>query len=147
METEKRISGPGLWFDDKGKSDGGDAASSAFLHAVMHVIDARLANPSFTVEDLARALHISTRQLYRRMDTHLAMPPGTLLRRMRLERGAKLLERNGVRVSDAAHAVGFKDTRHFSKLFRQTFGVRPAQYRDRRGRAHHRTEDWQISPT
>lgn len=136
-DTDKGISGV------RAKAEGG---GRAFLRAVKQVVGAELGDSSFTVEHLAQALGVSTRQLYRRLDEQSASPPGALLRRMRLERAAQLLDRDCARVSDAARAVGFKDTRHFSKLFRQTFGILPAQYRDRQGRARDGFELGRFSP-
>jgi AraC-like DNA-binding protein len=47
---------------------------------------------------------------------------------MRLERAAQLLAQQAGSVQEIAYRVGFRDSEHFSKLFRQAFGVLPSSY-------------------
>jgi transcriptional regulator GlxA family with amidase domain len=60
--------------------------------------------------------------------------PSDLLRRMRLERAAQLVEAGEGSVSEIAYGVGFKSVAHFSNRFQEHFGVRPSAYRSDRVR-------------
>lgn len=104
------------------------SAEAELLERVRRVIDAELGNGAFTVEMLADAVGLSTRQLYRDVKGATRLSPGGLIRTMRLERAAQLLATKSLRISEVAYAVGFSDVRHFSRLFRQTFGVTPTDY-------------------
>jgi transcriptional regulator GlxA family with amidase domain len=60
--------------------------------------------------------------------------PSDLLRRMRLERAAQLVEAGEGSVSEIAYGVGFKSVAHVSNRFQEHFGVRPSAYRSDRVR-------------
>jgi AraC-like DNA-binding protein len=50
------------------------------------------------------------------------------IRLMRMERAAQLLEQGASRISEVASAVGYADAKHFSRRFRQVFGMLPSQF-------------------
>ena len=99
-----------------------------FLEQVRGVAERNLAESSFTVEQLADEVGMSTRQLYRRMKEGVGMTPGGYLRMLRLKRAGQLLAQRQGAVSEVAYAVGFNDANYFSRLFKQTFGVPPSEY-------------------
>ena len=77
---------------------------------------------------MADAVGVSTRQLYRKLKSLTRLSPGGLIRTMRLQRAAQLLEQEAGNVSDIAYAVGFRDADYFSRLFRQVYGKPPSEY-------------------
>ncbi|MEM1097099.1 MAG: helix-turn-helix domain-containing protein, partial [Bacteroidota bacterium] len=98
-----------------------------FLAQVQATIEAHIGDAAFNVEALAAAMHVSKRQLYRRLQALTSESPAALVRRMRLERAQHLLEgRRHATVSEVAYAVGFNDAKHFSRLYRQQFGHAPS---------------------
>jgi transcriptional regulator GlxA family with amidase domain len=108
----------------------GLAASDAkFLGQVRNVIENQLANEDFGVEEMARLVAHSRGHLHRRLKEITDESPSDLLRRMRLERAAQLLEAGAGSVSEIAYGVGFKSVAHFSNRFQDHFGVRPSGYR------------------
>ena len=100
-----------------------------FLERVQAVVEAEMGNNQFGVEQLASEVGTSPRQLYRKMKENLSLTPAGYIRMMRLERAAQLLEQNAGTVSEVSYRVGFKDTNYFSKLFRQTFGQSPSEFK------------------
>jgi PAS domain S-box-containing protein len=99
-----------------------------FLEQVRVAIETNLGDEAYTVERLARDVAHSRSHLYRRLKELLDENPSDLLRRMRLERGAQLLEANAGSVASVAYSVGFKSVSHFSNSFQQAFGVRPSRW-------------------
>lgn len=81
------------------------------------------------VDQVARAVFASRRQLQR----VFAEVGGTTVRdaiaRARLERAAELLRANGSRIQDVGAAVGVAPAAQFAKAFRRRFGVPPSEYR------------------
>ncbi|HWQ90399.1 MAG TPA: helix-turn-helix transcriptional regulator, partial [Clostridia bacterium] len=71
---------------------------------------------------------MSRRQLFRKLKAVLGCTPNGLVRQMRLERAAQLLENSEMTVMDITYAVGFSDLKHFRALFREHFGVLPGDY-------------------
>jgi signal transduction histidine kinase/ligand-binding sensor domain-containing protein/DNA-binding response OmpR family regulator len=108
-----------------------DVASSdeKFLDQIRSAVEAHLADEAFGVEELARLVAHSRGHLHRRLKEILGESPSDLLRRMRLERAAQLLEAGAGSVSEIAYGVGFKSVAHFSNRFQDHFGVRPSAYR------------------
>jgi len=87
------------------------------------------------VDDLAEAVGISRAHLYRRLQELLDESPSSLIRSIRLERAAQLLEQRAGTVSEIAYNVGFKSLSHFSRSFRMHFGHVPSEHAARAERA------------
>ena len=51
------------------------------------------------------------------------------LQRLRIDEACKLLTNTSLPTAEIAEAVGYRDTRHFSKLFRRYQGSSPRDYR------------------
>ncbi|BCH35743.1 AraC family transcriptional regulator [Mesorhizobium sp. L-8-10] len=87
-----------------------------------------LENPE-TVEDLARGLGVSRRQLERRFQADLNLSPSRAELRLRLDAARRMLEATGRTVTQIAHATGFCDASHLINTFRAELGLTPSEYR------------------
>jgi signal transduction histidine kinase/ligand-binding sensor domain-containing protein/CheY-like chemotaxis protein/AraC-like DNA-binding protein len=105
------------------------SSDGKFLDQVRVAIESHLADEDFGVEELSRLVAHSRGHLHRRLKEIIDESPSDLLRRMRLERAAQLLEAGAGSVSEIAYGVGFKSIAHFSNRFQDHFGVRPSAYR------------------
>lgn len=83
-----------------------------------------------SVDVLARRAGLSTRQFSRKFRAAFDMPPATYIKRLRLDAGRSLLDQ-GVSLSRAAHASGFRSDDGFRRAFESAFGVSPRDYRKR----------------
>jgi signal transduction histidine kinase/DNA-binding response OmpR family regulator/streptogramin lyase len=99
-----------------------------FLEEVLTVVEAHLGDAQFGAGDLASEMALSQRQLTRRVKEATDETPAALIRRLRLERAAQLLEEERHTVSEAAYAVGYDSPSHFAKAFRKHFGCAPSEY-------------------
>jgi AraC-like DNA-binding protein len=104
------------------------SADEVFLDKVRQVIEAHMGDSNFGVEWLAHEVALSPRQLQRRLKASSGLTAGHLIRAMRLQRSAQLLQRRAGNVSEVAYKVGFQDPDYFSKLFRQMFEVNPSEF-------------------
>ena len=104
------------------------AADDAFLEEVRAVIVAHLSDEGFGVQELAAALGHSRASLYRRFDTLLDQSPTDLIWQMRLVEASHRLAARAGTVSEVAYSVGFKSVSHFSKRFKEEFGISPSAY-------------------
>ncbi|MDY0871406.1 helix-turn-helix domain-containing protein [Dongia rigui] len=101
----------------------------AMRRRIQDFILQNLADPDLRPDDIARAAGISERQLHR-----LFQSGGHTVERwiwqQRLQRCRDdLLARPTARISEIAFAHGFSDAAHFSRSFRDMFGVSPRQFR------------------
>lgn len=56
--------------------------------------------------------------------------PAAWIRRKRLDKASELLTATSMSVSDICYSTGFENTAHFSKLYKETFGVTPSSLRN-----------------
>lgn len=95
-------------------------------------IEAQLADPELSVERIAHACNISVRGLHRLFDGDPAGSVSSYLWQRRLIRCASALRdpRQVHRsITDVCFSYGFSSTSHFSRLFKDRFGVPPVRYR------------------
>ena len=108
-----------------------EPADRKFIDQVQAAIEAHLGDESFSVERLAAEVAQSRGSLQRRLSELLGENPSDLIRRMRLERAADMLDAGAGSVSEIAYAVGFKSVAHFSNAFNEQHGMRPSAWRQR----------------
>jgi AraC-like DNA-binding protein len=94
-------------------------------------MDAILEHPEqpHTVESLADLAGMSRSAFAKAFHEAFERTPIDYVRDVRLRRGARLLHRGELSVSDIASRVGFASRSHFSLAFRGQFGCSPAKYR------------------
>lgn len=101
-------------------AEGLTARVSAFILDHLH-------DEGLTVERLADAMAMSRSTLHRGLQDQ-GTTATELLRVTRLEKAGELLLAARGSVSEIAYAVGFQSLAHFSRSFREHFGVPPSQY-------------------
>jgi len=105
------------------------SADAGFLDQVRAAVEAHLGDEDFDSDALAREVGAGRTTLYRRLKDLLGQSPMGLIRRMRLEHAALLLERGDGAIGEIAYAVGFRSVAHFSSSFKEQFGATPSAYR------------------
>ena len=103
----------------------------AYATRIRETIRGRMADPRFGVAELAEAVAQDRSHMFRRVKEVFGESPSDMIRRMRLEEGARLLSEGSGTVSDVAYAVGFNSLSHFCRRFAEVYGVTPATYRSR----------------
>ncbi|MEO3754038.1 helix-turn-helix domain-containing protein [Streptomyces sp. B6B3] len=86
-----------------------------------------------TVASLAAEVALSPSRLAHLFAEQLGHTPMRVLRDARLRHAARLLEATALPVERVAAASGFVSPFHFSRLFRERYGLPPGAYRERRG--------------
>jgi signal transduction histidine kinase/DNA-binding NarL/FixJ family response regulator len=107
-----------------------DSETAAFLGSVHAAVEAHLADEDFGVDALAEVVGVSRSVLYRRFEP-LGVTPHSFLQSARLERADRLLRQRAGGVGEIAYAVGFKSVAHFSRSFRDRYGVPPSAVAER----------------
>ncbi len=95
---------------------------------VQEYLDERFGESDLTLDDVARAVSSSRRQVQRLFeedgDTFRAY-----LTRLRMQRAADMLSGTALPVRDVARRVGYRQSAQFAKAFRRFGGVTPLQWR------------------
>jgi len=76
------------------------------------------------LEALARAQRRHRTTLVKQFARRYGLPPQAWLRNWRVAR-ARVLLRDGLPLAQAAHAVGFADQAHLTRVFKQVYGSTP----------------------
>jgi CheY-like chemotaxis protein len=106
------------------------AGDGDFMKRVLGVIDRHLGDGNFSTDWLADEVGLSRRQVERKVKDITQQTPPELVRRLRLERAAQILEARPGSIAEVAYAVGFKSPAHFSVAFRKAYGHTPTQHID-----------------
>ena len=101
----------------------------SLLHEALAILETDFAQP-LELDDVARRVLTSRRQLQRIFTEIHGVPFRTALREVRMERAVELLERSTLPVGDIARQVGYTQPAQFAKAFRRRHGVSPTEFRD-----------------
>ncbi|MBS9404747.1 GlxA family transcriptional regulator [Halomonas sp. TRM85114] len=99
------------------------------LLEIVALMEANLEEP-IGLDELADYVDLSRRQLERLFQKYLNCAPSRYYLKLRLTRARQLLKQTSFSIIDVASACGFVSTPHFSKCYREFFGMPP---RDERG--------------
>jgi transcriptional regulator GlxA family with amidase domain len=96
-------------------------------------IDARLAEPSLSVEAIAKHCGLSVRSVHRAFARDPAGSVSRYVWKQRVHRCADALrdtDQHAPCIFEICRAWGFTSTSHFSRIFREHFGLSPRAYRN-----------------
>lgn len=86
---------------------------------------------SITIDELARRLDVSSRQLERLFREATGSGPAACYRAIRIRTAAWMLMHLDKNISEIAAACGFADASHLGREFRRAYGMSPSAYRER----------------
>ncbi len=103
-----------------------------FLQDAVMIINKHISDFSFSVQSLAGELAVSRSILHRKLDSLIGESPSDLIRRLRLNKAAKLIEQKWGNMAEVSLEVGFNNPSYFSKCFQKQFGFQPSQYHQKK---------------
>lgn len=107
------------------------AQDQTFVTRLREVIRDNMGDSDFSVERIGEEIGLSRVQLYRKVKALTGQTPVELLRKARLERGRRLIEKTEKSVSEIAYEVGFTSPSYFNKCFKDEFGISPGVMREK----------------
>lgn len=117
-----------------------DAVADTRIRRALLLMEQNIADP-LPIAAIAARLGLSTRQMERLFRTALGQRPTALYRTVRLRYARWLLDTTDRSVTDIALASGFTDCAHFSRQFKERYGVSPSAVRPGRPR-----DEAEVSP-
>lgn len=82
-----------------------------------------------SLDTLARELHLSKYYISHTISNQLNMRISTFINTLRIEAACRLLQHNGMLVSEVAQAVGYETIRSFNRAFADIVHMTPKKYR------------------
>lgn len=104
------------------------ATRNKILSDALILMESALEAP-MQIEQIAKKINTSVRQLDRIFRTYLDTSPSKHYRNLRLLRASGLLRQTSLPISEIALGCGFQSTSHFSKFFKQSYNETPRRYR------------------
>ena len=104
------------------------AFSDPFIQRAIALVEQHLDTPGYNVEQLATDLCMERTGLYKRLTALLDQTPTLFIRRIRMERAARLLREGNLSIAEIAEQTGFSSASYFSRIFQETYGKKPSEY-------------------
>ena len=101
------------------------------LMEAVALMEANLEEP-MSLDELAQHVQLSRRQLERLFQKHLSCVPTRYYLELRLAKARQLLLQTSMSIVDVAFASGFVSAPHFSKCYRDFYGIPPRDERRQR---------------
>lgn len=105
-----------------------ETTSDPFIQHAISLVEEHLDTPGYNVEQLAADLCMERTGLYKRLTAVLDQTPTLFIRRIRMERAARLLREGRLSIAEIAEQTGFSSASYFSRLFQETYGKKPSEY-------------------
>lgn len=107
------------------------AVRDRYVCEALRFIRAHAGSEPILVDDVAKAVALSRRSLYERFARMLGRSVHEEIKRVRVDRLARLLVSTDLSVAQIAARLGGTDMKNLSRYFKQDMGVTPLQYRKR----------------
>jgi transcriptional regulator GlxA family with amidase domain len=98
------------------------------LQEIVALMEANLEEP-IDLDELANYVGLSRRQLERLFQKYLQSSPSRYYLKLRLIRARQLLKQTPISIVELSVVCGFVSTPHFSKCYRECFGIPPSDER------------------
>ena len=100
------------------------------LQSIFTILEKNWQNAAFSVDDFAKAMAMSTSQLYRKTVELFDHSPNTLLKEFRLQKAKELMKKRRYSISQITFDAGFTSPSYFTKCFKKKFDLLPMAYID-----------------
>lgn len=106
-----------------------------FLQRLQTLVEANIGNGNFSIQALSEQMAMERSGLYRRVQSLTGLSPSDYVRRVRMDVASRLLLESSLTVAEIASRTGFSTTKYFNRVFKETFSLTPAEYRENKGHA------------
>jgi len=97
-----------------------------WLKLLEECIKNNIENPYLSVEFLAQQMSVSARHLQRQLKAISGLNLNQYIQEARLQHSRHLLERGNILVKQVSAKVGYRDVKHFARLYKERFGKLPS---------------------
>lgn len=99
-----------------------------FMTELYHLMESEISNPELDVTRMTQLLKVSRTKFYYKVKGLTGENPSVFFKTYKLNRAAELLKEGKYTISEIADMTGFNTLSHFSKSFKQQFGIPPSEY-------------------
>jgi AraC-like DNA-binding protein len=117
-----------MTFEQQKKTGRIKNAITGYVERALDYIENHLADP-ISASDIACQLGITTDHLGRVFKNSMGMSIGMCLVRCRMAKARRLLSEGRLSIQTIARSSGYRDARHFSRIFKREAGLLPSEWR------------------
>ena len=107
-------------------------SDKTFVEKLTSIILANISNPSLDISFLLREMNISRSLLHLKIKSLLGCSSTEFIRMIRLKEAVKLISSGKCNISQAAYECGFSSLPYFSRRFKESYGLSPREYFNRK---------------
>lgn len=105
-----------------------ESEDEKFLLKLSKYVEENIEDPDLTVEELSKVMFVSRGTLYNRVLSLTGETPVEYVRSVKLRKSIALLQKNDMKISQIAYAVGFSNPNYFARAFKAKYNVSPTEY-------------------
>jgi len=114
--------------DNHGNGLSRESQDKIFIEKVVKFVESNITNDDLSIEALCNEMGLSRAKLFRDVKKITGKTVSSFIKDIRLEKAKHYLDDNPRSVSEVAYTIGFKSHAHFSRSFKEKFGVSPSAY-------------------
>ena len=115
--------------DVRTKSASMPSPDKEFLDKAIACVNKHMDDSDYDRESFAYDMGMSSSSLYNKLRAVTGMNATSFIRDIRMKEACRLVKATpGIRVSDLAYSVGYKDPKYFATIFKKEFGMQPSEY-------------------
>lgn len=115
------------------KEDEKESVDDRFMRKVISILNDNIHDFDFNVKSLQEKLGMSRTHLFRKLKVLTGMGPIVLIRKLRMEKAARLLLSKSGNITEISNSVGISNPSYFTRCFREYFGMSPKDYLAEKG--------------
>lgn len=107
-----------------------EAVDQTFMDRYVEIVKKNFRNTDLNVDMICRELGMSRANFYKKLKTITDLSPAEMIRNIRLESAARLLQETKLTISEIAVQVGFSSNSYFGSCFKALYGISPKEYQN-----------------
>ena len=100
-----------------------------FINRLVDVIHVQMSKDDINIDHIAAALSLNRKQLRSKVISITGLTPVAYVLQVRLNYARRMISNEDISMTAIASKCGFQSLSHFSRAFKQQFGISPLQYR------------------
>lgn len=104
-------------------------ADKHFIDNVTAIMTSHIADPQFTIDDIAAIMRVGRTKLYGKVKDLTGMSPNKYFTKMKMEKAAELLSDSSLNIGEIGFQIGIQEQSYFYRTFKSYYGVAPSTYR------------------
>lgn len=99
-----------------------------FINKAIAGIKKNIMEQNYSIDQFASDMSVSKSSLYRKLKENTGLSPNEFVRSVRINHSTKLFTASS-QIQEIGYAVGFDDSKYYSRCFKKELGLTPTQYK------------------